>query len=156
MRALHFKTSGFTLIEILVSVAVMVIIVLVVVGGLRSFRQSADLNRAADGVMASLRDGRLRTIESKDASIWGVHVESSRVTLFKGVTFSEGAADNAIFNLPSAVTLSWSLQGGGSDVKFNRIRGDTDQYGTLTLTLTADSSKTRTITIRSAGLVETQ
>ncbi len=157
LREKHTQlVRGFTLIEILVSIAVIVIIVLVVVSGLRAFRQSADLNRATDGVIASLRDGRLQTIESKDASIWGVHAESSRVTLFKGVTFSGGAADNVIFNLPPTVTLSWSFQGGGADIKFNRISGDANQAGTLTLRLVADSSKTRIITIRSSGLIEAQ
>lgn len=151
-----FDMRGFTLIEIFVSIAVIVVITAAILGGLSSFRRTSDLNQATDGVIAALRDGRLRTIESKDSSGWGVHLESTRVTLFKGTTFSQGAADNAVFNLPPAVTLTWSLQGGGTDVTFARISGETRRPGTLTLALVADASKTRTIVIRASGLVEVQ
>ena len=140
--------KGFTLIEIIVAIAVIAVIVLVIVSALASFRRSADLNHAVDGVTAQLREARRRTIESKDASQWGVHIESSRTTLFKGTTYSSGAADNEVFTLPNTVTAS-----GPADVVFKRISGDTDQSGTLTLTL---GSSTKIITIRSSGLIETQ
>ena len=140
--------KGFTVIEILISVAVIAIIVLIIVSGLASFRRSADLNHAADGVLAQLREARRRTVESRDASQWGVHTESSRTTLFKGTTYSPGAADNEVFTLPNTVTAS-----GPADVVFKRISGDTDNAGTLTLTL---GSSTKVITIRSSGLIEVQ
>ena len=138
---------GFTLIEIFISVAVIVVIVLVVAGGLSSFRRSAELNQAVDGVVSQLREARHRTIESKDASQWGVHVESSRTTLFKGVSFPEGT-DKEVFTLPSAVTAA-----GPADIVFKRISGDTDNAGIVTLTLGAN---TKAINIRSSGLIELQ
>ena len=139
---------GFTLIEILVSITVIVIVILVVVSGLSSFRKSAELNQAVDGVVSQLREARRRTIESKDASQWGVHRESSRTTLFKGAAYSAGAPDNEVFTLPSAVTAA-----GPADIVFKRISGDTDNAGTVTLTLGTDI---RTINIRSSGLIELQ
>ncbi len=152
VSGLEFRTSraarGFTLIEILISVAVVAIIVLIIVSGLSAFRRSADLNHAVDGVLAQLREAKRRTVESRDASRWGVHVESSRTTLFKGTTYSFGAADNEVFTLPSAVTAS-----GLADVVFKRISGETDNAGMLTLTL---GSNTKVITIRSSGLIEVQ
>ncbi|MFY9462545.1 MAG: prepilin-type N-terminal cleavage/methylation domain-containing protein [Candidatus Sungiibacteriota bacterium] len=138
---------GFTLIEILVSIAVIVIVILVIVSGLSSFRKSAELNQAVDGVVSQLREARRRTIESKDASRWGVHVESSRTTLFKGVSFPEGT-DKEIFVLPTTVTIA-----GPIDIVFKRISGDTDNAGTVTLAL---GTNTRVINIRSSGLIELQ
>ena len=140
--------TGFTVIEILISVAVIAIIVLIIVSGIASFRRSADLNHASDGILAQFREARRRTVESRDASQWGMHIESSRTTLFKGATYSAGAADNEVFALPNTITAS-----GLADVVFKRISGDTDNSGTLILTL---GSNTRVITIRSSGLFEIQ
>lgn len=139
---------GFTLVEILISIAVVAIVVIVIVTGLSSFRRSADLNHALDGVVAQIRETRRRTIESKDAARWGVHIVSTSTTLFKGATYSSGAADNEIFVLPPGVTLS-----GIPDIIFKRISGETDNAGTLTLT---QGSDTKAINIYLSGLVEIQ
>lgn len=142
-------SKGLTMLEILTSIAVIAVVVVIVVSALAVFRRSADLNSAVDGVYAQLREARRRTIESKDASRWGVHVESSRTTLFKGATYSSGAADNEVSGLPSTVTIA-----GPTDIVFKRLSGDTDNSGTLTLTSIQDTSKTKTIIIRSSGLIE--
>ena len=141
--------KGLTMLEILISIAVIAVVVIIIASALAAFRRSADLASAVDGVSAQLREARRRTIESKDASRWGVHVESSRTTLFKGATYLPGAADNEVSGLPSTVTIA-----GLTDIVFKRISGDTDNSGTLTITSTQDTSKTKTIIIRSSGLIE--
>ncbi|MBI2639428.1 MAG: type II secretion system protein [Candidatus Sungbacteria bacterium] len=141
-------SSGFTLVELLISVAVIGAVLTVLLGGLASFRRAADMNYAVDGVLNQFREARRRTIESKDASEWGVHVVSSATTLFKGATYSDGAADNEVFTFSTTVTIS-----GLSDVVFKRISGETDNTGALTLT---QGMNTRVINVRSSGLVEIQ
>lgn len=139
---------GFTFIELLISIAVAGVILTVVVSGLVSFRHSAEMNQAVDGVVAQLREARRRTIESKNASQWGVHVVSTSTTLFSGPAYDVSGADNEVFTLPSTVTIS-----GFSNIVFRRISGDTDNAGTLMLT---QSANTKVINIRSSGLAEIQ
>lgn len=147
-RFFNFSISGFTFIELLISIAVIGVILTVVVDGLVSFRRSLDINQAADGVVAQLREARRRTIESKNASQWGVHVVSTSTILFSGSAYGASGVDNEGFVLPSTVTIS-----GLSDVVFKRISGDTDNAGALTLT---QGANTKVINVRSSGLVEIQ
>jgi len=140
--------QGFTLIELLISVAVIGAVLVILLGGLASFRRAADMNYAADGVLNQFREARRRTIESRDASEWGVHIVSSATTLFKGAVYSGGAADNEVFTLPTTVAIY-----GFSDVVFKRISGETDNVGTLTL---IQGANTKNINVRSSGLVEIQ
>lgn len=147
--------GGFTFVEVLTAVAVLLIIVGIIMGGLSSFRRSADLGYASDRTLVMLREARRRTIESYGASSWGVHFESSRVVLFRGNIFVDGAADSESFVVSPTVHLpSISLQGGGSNVVFIRISGATNEWGTIALE--SSSGTSRVITIYASGLVEAQ
>ena len=147
--------AGFTFVEILVVVAVLLIVVGIIASGLSSFRRVADLNYAADAIMADFREARRRTVESYDASSWGVHLEDARAVLFRGNTFVDGTSDNEPFVIASTVEISSiSLQGGGQDVLFKRVSGETDQWGTITIV--SSSGISRVITVYPSGLAEVQ
>jgi hypothetical protein len=51
------------------------------------------------------------------------------------------------------ITGGINLAGGGSDIVFSRITGDTANNGTIVIQLTSDSSKQKTISINSLGII---
>jgi Tfp pilus assembly protein PilW len=146
--------GGLTLLEILISVAVLVLIVSVITSIFLSFDKHQALERDVSKVISTLEKAKALTLFSREASQYGVHIEASQITLFKGSTYQVGASDNRLTGLHSKVSISgYTLNGGGDDIVFDRLTGETSQDGTITLMSKIDSSQTKTITIEKTGLV---
>lgn len=132
------------------------IILAVVVPSFSSFRNRQVVRNTAEEVVALLNEARTTTLLSKSSTYYSVHIESSRAVLFTGGTFDTNAASNKVFTFDTLVTApsaSVSLNGGGSDVKFDRLTGDTSNYGTIQVNLVSDSTMKKIITINKLGVV---
>ena len=148
------KKQGFSFIEILVVLAVLAIVVAFGATAFLPFYRNQILNGALEQVVALINEARSKTLSSEDASQYGVHFETSKITLFKGTIFSESNPDNQEFKLPSSVEISEILlNGGGPDLVFKRLTGETNQFGRIGLKLKADTPRVKSITIETSGLV---
>ena len=144
--------KGFTLLEILVAIAIIVLVTTLLGYVLSSFGESNKLTEADLGVIGMLRDARARTMASKSSSNYGVHFETTKAVLFQGNIYDQGNALNESYVLPSGTEISAiTLTGGATEVVFTRLYGTTTASGTVTLISKKDSSKTRTVTIFSTG-----
>ncbi len=148
--------KGFTLVEVLVVIAIMLILFKVVSTVFSTLKNTNVLDKQADTVASVFEEARSLTLASYNATQYGVHVESGRVVRFTGSSYVSGASSNVASTVSSAVSLSKSLTGGGSEVVFNRLTGTTSQYGTITVSLVASTTQTRSITISSSGIIEKQ
>lgn len=147
------KASGFTLIEVLVSVAIVGLIATISVASFSTFEKKEALETDTGKVLALLAEARTQTLSAKDGAYFGVHFEATRAVLFKGGTYSAGSADNQAHPFDDEVTLaSTTLSGGGSEVIFKRLTGATSQSGTITLASVRDAGTTRIITIAGTGV----
>ena len=145
---------GFTALEILIALAVVLILAAIVSGGFSSFRKEQILSGTAENIFSFVNEARAKTLSSKEDSVYGVHFENSRAVIFKGQNFSEGAPDNEIFYLPAAAEISQvSLAGGGAEAIFKRLTGETGQSGTVVIRLKG-GTKTKTVVIQKSGLAE--
>ncbi len=150
----YFKNQGLTLLETLFAIGVLTLLFAFTLGPFGAIKDRKVLSDAAEKVEALLQEARTDTSSSLDASNYGVHFDTSSVTLFEGSIYSVSESTNKIVTLDSAVSISdISLSGGGSDVIFNRITGDTDNNGTVKISLVKDSSKSKIISIFPLGTV---
>jgi prepilin-type N-terminal cleavage/methylation domain-containing protein len=148
--------SGFSILEMLVVLTILSLVTIIIVNVFASFRKSQALDKDTETIVEVLRQARSQTISSINASQYGVRITSSKATLFTGATYSSSATTNQDFLLqPTDTIVTISLTGGGSDVVFNRISGETGQYGTVVIS-SPTSSRTKTVTIYKTGLVEVQ
>lgn len=146
---------GVTLLEILVSVAILAALSLAGVWHFSSATKNQALQKDRQGVVALLSEARALALASKDASRYGVHIEEFQVVLFKGTSYSAGASDNILFTLHSAVHIdSRSLQDGGDDLVFSRLTGVVQNFGTIRLSLKNDSMSSTTINVKDTGVIE--
>jgi hypothetical protein len=107
--------------------------------------------------VALVGEARSLTLFSKDATVYGVHFSNASVTRFTGPVYTPSDPDNVVVPLPSYVVIGdITLAGGGSDVVFHRLTGETDMFGSVTFELSADAARTETITISETGLVEVE
>lgn len=151
------RKSGYSVIEILIAVTVLIMVSGIVLASFNRFRRRAVVQNAAGSVASLLREARALTLAARDGVAWGVHFEATEVTLFKGPTFIAGAADNKLSRLDTLVRLATtSITGGGSTILFKKISGETDNSATTTISLVSDSTVSRTVTVSASGIIELQ
>ena len=143
---------GFTLLELLVVLAILVLLGTLALKPLATFRAKEALDASVTQVLSILHEARESTLASKDDTVYGVHFESLRVVLFAGATYSEGAQTNKEYELPSSVEISTINIVGGSNVVFERLTGETSNTGEVVLSGVNYDVGERTITIKSTGL----
>ena len=145
--------KGFTLLEVLISVAILAIVGTILISAFGSFRAAEDLREAHSNIIGLLKDARARTLSSDSNSGYGVHFETLRAVLFKGVAYSSSDPLNEIYNLPGSVQISTISLGGPVDTVFTRLLGTTTSSGTVILQSLRNSS-TKVITIEPTGVVK--
>jgi prepilin-type N-terminal cleavage/methylation domain-containing protein len=146
--------KGFTILEIIISLTIFLILAIIVVSSFSSFRNNQELTNAVQETINLLNLARSKTLSSEGSSQYGVHFESSRIVLFKGVSFSESNPDNNVAVFSSLIEISAiNLNGEGNNLVFQRLTGKTDNYGTITLGIKSDVSKTKIIDIKNTGIV---
>ncbi len=146
--------AGFTLIEILLVVGILVILISISVAGFRLFEGKTELKSYAQNALTILELARTKTLASKDASQYGVRFEQNKYILFKGDTYQEGAEDNKVYQLPSRLKINKiDLTGGDNAVVFKRISGYASSSGAIEFG-TINQSATTTIAILPSGQIE--
>jgi len=141
--------------EILVSIAILGMLSLI---GLWYFSKATNaqaLEKDKQGLVAILQEARSLALSSKNALQYGVHLEEFQTVLFKGSTYDSNDPDNKYQKFNRAIHLSaQSLNGGGIDIIFSRLTGETNNFGTITLSLINSPFSSVTITINNGGVIE--
>ena len=150
------KDKGSSVIEVLIVITILVVLMTIVLISLSKLNSSQSLDKSASLVVSVLDQARSLTLSSKNSSQYGVYLNSSSVTLFKGSTYNSSDPLNVVTSLDAKVGIrNISLAGGGSSVVFKRLTGSTNQSGTLELFLKDTSTVFRTINISATGVVTT-
>jgi prepilin-type N-terminal cleavage/methylation domain-containing protein len=148
--------KGMTLIEILAVIAIISIIASLAVLNLSKFRNARTLQNTTEDVVSFLNLARNNTIASLNSSNYGVHFEEDQMFLFEGLSYNSLAENNQRIIFEPSVRIKSggiNLNGGGNDVVFKKISGDTLNYGTIVLELRSDVNQFRTITINKLGII---
>lgn len=144
---------GFTIIELIISFAIISVVAAITIVSYGALKSRADLNGNAQNIISILNVARSKTTASEGPSQWGVHVETSLFALFKGTDYNVSDPNTKIYNLPSSLELVniSSLTGGGPNVIFDRITGQTQNYGEIALRKISQPSDLVNITIEQSG-----
>lgn len=147
----YSSQSGLTIIEALLVFGIIAVITVVVIVPFSTFRQRQSLQNSTNAIVSVLNEARTKTLAGVNNTYYSVRLESGQITLFAGGTYLSGANANQVTVLESPTTASWSLQGGGATISFDRLKGTTSQYGTITISL--PNGTTKTVTVSSLGAI---
>ncbi|MDD2935247.1 MAG: hypothetical protein PHX25_02110 [Candidatus Pacebacteria bacterium] len=154
MFKINLNNRGITLLEALFAIG---IVFLLFVFGIKPFEAVRDrqmLNRVVEDVEKILQSARTNSQASTDASSYGVHFEVDRATFFAGSFYFESDPDNQTIIFDDNVNITeLFLVGGGSDVVFNRITGDTNTSGSIKFSLIDNPSRFKLITVFPIGTI---
>ncbi len=149
------KQRGFTLIEILIVISIVILLVTITSVSYRYFEKNTELKITAQKMITILKTAQNKTLSSEGDSQYGVHFENNKYILFKGNIYEEESTDNIENKIPSRLEInSIDLTGEGSDVVFQRISGRTEQDGTIDLIISSEPSNLETINVHPSGQIE--
>lgn len=149
------STRGFTVIEVLIVIAITGILATITFTTFTNVYRTHALDKTRTTAISILEQARSNSMASKNSQRFGVHFATTTITLFQGNSYTAGSSTNSVFTVSPYVLLSdIDLNGGGNEVVFGRLIGTTTHYGTLTYTLSTDTSKTKTITVYATGIIE--
>lgn len=141
------RQAGFTLVEMLLSVALISIITGLSIPVYQTFVNRNDLDIATQILTASLRRAETYARAVRSDNSWSVEIQSSSITLFQGTNFAgRNTGFDETSSLPGSVTPS-----GLGEIQFTKFTAIPNTTGTITLT--SNTSDTRTVTINAKGMV---
>jgi len=143
------KGDGFTLVEIILSIAIIVFLTgLVVPTGIR-FYQTQQLDATTNGIIQSLRRAQLKSLSQGDNN-FGVYVGSGQTgqySLFTGDSYDD-RTDEEIFEVSNSISFS-----GVSEVLFSKVKGKPILTGTGNDIVLTQDTEIKTININEAGRI---
>lgn len=139
--------KGFTLLELLLSVATITFLTAFSVPVYSSFQVKNDLDLAVATAAQSLRRAQVLSQAVDADSSWGVKMQSGSLIIFKGNSFvSRDSNFDEIFDL-SSVNAS-----GVTELVFNKFSATPQTTGNIILT--SGTGSTKTLNINSKGMVD--
>jgi prepilin-type N-terminal cleavage/methylation domain-containing protein len=145
--------TGFTLLEIIIVIALSAVLSTIGIASLRSFQRYAEIDAAANQIVAVLREARDRAVADSTSTGYGVHFESGRYVRFTGSVYSATSTVNIVYSLPPALELYSINLGGDSDVIFSPLNGAPDAAGSASIRVIEDQSQSRVIQVFSTGAI---
>lgn len=142
--------------EVLMVISILAIIIAITMPNFSEFKKQQSLKTTKEDIISFLNEARNKTISSKNGTAYGVRFESDKAILFPGDSYSSSILNKQI-DFDNTVTIpnpgGINLTGGGSDVIFKRITGDTINNGTIVIQLVSDPTKQKIININNLGVV---
>lgn len=145
--------KGFTLIELIIVIFIIMILGALSVPFFQSFQVSSELYTLTDEVTRTLRNARVSAAAGQNSSKWGVKFDDSnkKFTLYKGNDFNTRDLDyDLVFNYKTIFSISTDFT--NDEINFDQYTALPSTQGTITLT--SQNNQTHQITINSIGVID--
>lgn len=141
------RRTAFTLIDLILALAILMIAMSVTLPFLGMFRESTLLDVQLGEVEGTLRDARRYAVYGKQDMPWGVRIFSGSHALFAGTGYVSRIPEfDEVHLWPSAFASS-----GATEVVFGKITGEPTAPGAISIF--SDAGR-RTISINTEGLID--
>lgn len=147
--------SGFSLIEILVVVAIVAALAVVALLSLTAMRDRLVLNDARSALAFHLEESKARAVAGLGSESHGVYFGGNMYAQFTGDEYEDDESATE-YPLDPRLTISTDILDDEEVIVFSRITGTTDEAVTVTISLNNDPTKTRVIVIGEGGDISYQ
>lgn len=148
------KKEGFTIPEILVTVAILAVIIAVATSAFSIFIKKKELDNTVNEILSVLDEAQSFALAAKGNVAYGVHFENTDITLFSGGVYSVFDPSNEVTTFPARITATTTFTENSQNIIFERLTGKTNIVGTINVSVKSDSAASTTITINEAGVAE--
>ncbi|HEX6462007.1 MAG TPA: prepilin-type N-terminal cleavage/methylation domain-containing protein [Candidatus Saccharimonadales bacterium] len=141
--------AGFTLLEVLLSVAIIALLTSISLPIYESFVRRNDLDLTAQGIVAMIRRAELYARSGYHDDSWGVAISAGTAIIFKGPSFiSRNITYDETLIIPDTISPS-----GLVEMQFAKLTATPTPASVGSITLNSTTNDTRTITINGEGMV---
>lgn len=153
-----FQEKAFTLIELIISMAIIAILAGVGFINIINYRHRQDLTSTTQEIIEVLRNSQNRSLSQESASRWGVHFENQTsgtdfYELFQGASYA-GATIVSKSALPSNIQFDIPASGSSSTIIFSPITGLPNASATIKIYLISSPTSSSTIIVNSNGKIQ--
>lgn len=148
--------SGFSLLELLIVIAIIMIIAVAGSGTYRGFVKNVELKSTARTIVADLKQVQSKAMTGEGGFKWGAHVVNGTpddyYVLFStsGISYADGSTvPSATTTLSKGITFGSPTEGNFTDIIFNKISGTT----TATTVSVVSEGATQTVTVSGVGTI---
>ena len=142
------KREAFTLIELLLSIAIITIIFGLSVPFYQTFQVNSAFNTAISDIRQNLFRAQARARNCEEDSRWGLRIENNKIYIYKGEKFADRNKEfDEITTIPTTIAI-----GGTPDINFDKLNGIPNHP--LKITVSSTTNKTSTISINSQGGID--
>ncbi|MFI5271103.1 MAG: Tfp pilus assembly protein FimT/FimU [Candidatus Saccharimonadales bacterium] len=151
--------SGFTLVELMVVIAIAAILFGLTSINLGKAQQSASLSSVTQTLLADIKNQQMLAMSGGSGSSstqqsQGVYIQSSNYTLFSGTTFNSGDTYNYSVNI-DPIQLTTTFPSG--QIVFNKGDGSVANFNSSKNTVTlSESGTTKVISLNQFGSTSVQ
>ena len=145
--------NGFTLIEMLLVIGLVLVIFGITISVGRDFSSNIDLENTAKGISSKIKLAKSQSISALNGTHYSVRVEPSKIVIFEGSAYTAGLLTNSEYIFSDKIEIFAHSLGGGDDIVFSRLTGLTNNSGTISLRVINDPSNWKQIFINSDGQI---
>jgi prepilin-type N-terminal cleavage/methylation domain-containing protein len=139
---------GFTLVELLMSIAMITLLIGISVPIYRTVQAHNNLDLGLQIATQTLRLAQLSALAGSEDASWGVDFDTGQAILFKGESFlTRDPEFDQVHELPQS--LVWT---GSTEIVFQKFTGL--PTGTSELIVTSVDDRFRTLTVSGLGLID--
>lgn len=143
----RYKRSGFTIIELILSVGVLSILLMITVPLTQRYITRNNIDVSANVVVQDLYRAQNLARSGENNGNWGVRVQNGSATVFQGDSYaSRNQAKDESYSFASSIIVT-----GQNEYVFNKFSGKPVSSGSTTLTIKND---TKLISVSSDGVIE--
>ena len=141
------KLAAFTLIELLIVIALILILGAMSSPFLSRFIVQTNYETSVDKVVSTLRKAQTYAMNNKNNTVWGVCYTANKIRLYQGSCTSPTFSED--FEIASTITIS-GINDTVLATTFSRLRGEPSQA--LTITISSSVGTTQVLLNRAGGL----
>lgn len=145
--------KGFSLLEIIISIAVASILLTIVT---TSFR-TAQIKKVQDGIvqsiLASLEEQKANSQAGKEGSSYGIKFNSNEYILFKGISYSVSSPDNKNIAVESPFQIEETISNANNIIYFSKLNGNSNEVATITISHITNEVTPQNLIIETSGAI---
>lgn len=139
--------KGFSIIEILIVLGVIVLLSVIVIPSISKFKDTQTLKSGVEDVVSILTKARVQTISGNEGRVFGVTIDANAKTFVLYALQSSTKLTRETTTLASGISVSTTT----TDIQFEKLTGE--PIAIATITLTNQAGVVRTITVSTTGTI---
>lgn len=139
--------SGFSLLEVIVTISFLMIILAIGVGSFRDTALDKELESTANNIVSTLELARTNSVAGKNSQNYGVKFNNDSYISFVGSSYIESNESNETNTVGSKVEITTDIPGASESVVFSKITGQPNHGQELTITISEKNESDNNIDV---------